>query len=403
MPIVMQFRAAGNPASVFLGQRPTSTPATAPSPDPDSLAETLSPAATGPSSSAAGPAASVSTPATGTPTTTVDTPPASSAPLAAAPPPPKAAEDVALWLPSALPATLRNAALPPSLIDKERRLRLAQADDALEDIRRIRRIIMGITEFRRLNVTGTGQKTGLKVRSLYMKFQDKCTLAAERYRAARAALEALDHGGEWEGRFKILQDKDIRGPGRDDEDFSSEGRYQISWIWLVPRGPGQAIPTAYDVLDPKEFLENMRSEWARSQARGERWGEETQLLEEEMRRVIEYFEWKAAWWRQQATRRPNVEPALTRGLKNYAEKQACIFDGLALRCATLWIPYLRQLGGEMPQWSDRYHIPQKKDKQKAQEEPRFTGSSTALDPEPDSDSDTGSETSSSDEDEDEDL
>ncbi|RDX40229.1 hypothetical protein OH76DRAFT_1366517, partial [Lentinus brumalis] len=310
------------------------------------------------------------------------------------------AEDVRLWLPSALPAPLR-ASLSPGLADKERRMRIAQADDALEDIRRLRRIITGIAEFKRLNIDGTGQRTTGKTRSLFIKFQEKIRRAAARYRAARAALESLDAGGQWQARFRVLLDSDLRGPGRNTEEHPSEGRYEISWIWLVCRGPGDAsIPSGVETqLDPREFLENMKVEWARSQARAERWHEEILLLEEEMRRVIEYFEWKATWWRQQASRRAQLPSALQRGLTAYAEYQASIFDRLASHCASLWIPYLRKRDRAMPGWAARYPIDDaaKKSKGKARHSmpSDICAGASASTAQPDDDSESESDASSS--------
>ncbi|KAI0686904.1 hypothetical protein C8T65DRAFT_590675 [Cerioporus squamosus] len=248
-------------------------------------------------------------------------------------------ENVHLWLPSALPPVLR-ASLPPGLSDKERRLRIAQADDALEDIRRLWRILVGIADFKRLNISGTGQRTSGRVRTLFTKFQEKVKRAAERYRGARAALESLDNGGDWEARFKVLLDADLRGPGRESNDRGSEGRHQISWIWLVPRGTDQVS----------------KASWTQT---AERWGEEVTLLQEEMRRVIEYFDWKAGWWQQQAARRSNIGSALQRGLTAYAEFQASVFEGLASCCAHLWVPYFCKWGGAMPAWSARYNVPEK--------------------------------------------
>ena len=100
----------------------------------------------------------------------------------------------------------------------------------------------------------------------------------------------------------------------------------------------------------------MRAEWARTRARAAHWGEEVELLQEEMRRVIEFFEHKARWWREQVVRRTSVAPALARGLAAYAEKQAAVFDSLALDCATLWVPYLKSIAS-VPEWAARYNVP----------------------------------------------
>ena len=97
----------------------------------------------------------------------------------------------------------------------------------------------------------------------------------------------------------------------------------------------------------------MRVEWARFKARVDRWDEEVRLLEEEMRRIIAYFEYKAEWWRSQANRRTGVSVAMARALSVYAERQASTFDGLRLRCASLWAPYLKTYGA-LPKWAEPY-------------------------------------------------
>lgn len=288
--------------------------------------------------------------------TRLPTPPPSQTPVAASSQS-SGIEDARLWLPSALTPSLRTAAVSPGLFDKERRLRIAQADDALEDLRRCRRILTGVNEFRRYNVDGLGQRTEGKVRTVYSNFKDKQQRAAERYCAARAALASLDPDGNWTTRLKVLNATDIRGPGHDDNTTLGEGYYEISWIWLVPHESSLPITSPGDTLDRNEFLENMRVEWVRSKARAERWGEEIQLLEEEMRRVITYLEWMASWWREQGSRWVSQPAALERGLKVYAERQARVYEGLACRFAVLWVPYFRTHRGGVPEWAASYKVP----------------------------------------------
>ena len=51
-------------------------------------------------------------------------------------------------------------------------------------------------------------------------------------------------GQQWQNRLKDLKDSDVCGPGKDDfyvqeagkaNYGASNGRYKLSWIWLVPR------------------------------------------------------------------------------------------------------------------------------------------------------------------------
>ena len=67
---------------------------------------------------------------------------------------------------------------------------------------------------------------------------------------------------------------------------------------------------------------DLRVEWLKCRARAARWKEEIQLLEEEMRRSLQFCAWKAEWWDAQALRRTNVQPHLHEGLVAYAAKTA---------------------------------------------------------------------------------
>ncbi|TFK46468.1 hypothetical protein OE88DRAFT_1714953 [Heliocybe sulcata] len=238
-------------------------------------------------------------------------------------------ETMPLHLPSGLPRSLRTT-LPYQLDAKELRLRLAQAHDSLSEIRRQRRVLQGLTEFKKRNVSGTGQRANTRLRALYNRFNQKTRRAAERYRAARCALT------------------DITGPGRGEEDVS-KGRYEMSWIWHVGSNGGGVGEEGSDA----GYHEGLRVEWAKSRARAQRWREEVQLLEEEMRRAVAYLEWKANWWRSQAYRRVDtgVPQDVQHGLAAYAFKQAGVMDGLAVQFASHWLPVLKA-NKVFPKWGE---------------------------------------------------
>ncbi|KAK7691702.1 hypothetical protein QCA50_005102 [Cerrena zonata] len=181
------------------------------------------------------------------------------------------------------------------------------------------------------------------MRTLFNKFQTRIKLAASRYRAAYAALLVIEPEGLCLGNLKKLKDEDIRGPGREEEDGFTEGTFEPSWIWLVH--------TETDTS--QEFSNAMRVEWAKTKARAERWAEEVRLLQEEMRRVLEYFEWKARWWRMKKTDRADVDIGVQRGLLAYAEKQATIFDKLGKKFALQWSAVLTK-HGLRADWQTRY-------------------------------------------------
>jgi len=90
---------------------------------------------------------------------------------------------------------------------------------------------MGLWEYKYTQL-GPSQRAGTQARSLISRFQDKINRCAERYRAARSALFVLEPGGSWLQKYLELKREHIRTPRRGDQE-ESEGRREISWIWMV--------------------------------------------------------------------------------------------------------------------------------------------------------------------------
>lgn len=190
-----------------------------------------------------------------------------------------AIENMPLYLPSSFPEDIRSLSGWKWACDTERHLRIAQADDALGEIRKQRRIVQGLWLFKRINVLGTGNRPNTRILTLYNQINSKIDRAAQKYRRARAALLNLDPDGSWNGQLKELRKEVIRGPGRDPDNKTSNGRYEPSWIWLA-----QKMKQSKHTED--DFNEMMRVEWSKTRARSMRWQEEYQIIQEEMRRVI---------------------------------------------------------------------------------------------------------------------
>ena len=85
----------------------------------------------------------------------------------------------------------------------------------------------------------------------------------------------------------------------------------------------------------------LRCEWAKCQARSDRWSEEVQLLVEEMRRVICYLDWRANWWLLRVASRSTVDVELAEGLRAYAYKQEHVSRTMAASFAKQWYPLLQ--------------------------------------------------------------
>lgn len=265
----------------------------------------------------------------------------------------KQPENMPLWLPSSMPSALLQTGCVSGLVEKERKLRIAEADDALAALCRQLRIMTGVFDYKKTHVSGGGQRSNTRARTLMSQITDKTRLFAERYRAARLALTKLEPDGDWRVRLQPLRAEDIRGPGRGDDE-ESEGRRELSWIWLTPGraksgtdggdefevAEGTFASYQCPIVSANSMLIGLRVEWAKSHARAQRWSEETVLLVEEMRRVIAYLDWKATWWHAEADRRQGVRVDIADGLKAYAYRQSDLMRNLAKSFAALWHPVL---------------------------------------------------------------
>jgi hypothetical protein len=108
----------------------------------------------------------------------------------------------------------------------------------------------------------------------------------------------------------------------------------------------------FDLRLPSHHLWSvLRVEWCKGRARAHRWQEECLLLAEEMRRVIAFFTWQAAWWqdrplildisplstdaRLEARQTANLV-VLQEGGVAYADRQARIRDSMRITCEKKW-------------------------------------------------------------------
>ncbi|KAF8151059.1 hypothetical protein BJ912DRAFT_938171 [Pholiota molesta] len=252
----------------------------------------------------------------------------------------------------------------------EERIRDAQLPDSLENVKRILKIKSRMIAFKNKNIRG--QRDGTRSRAVIDRVHDRARYSAEKYREARTAKYALTGPGEWETKYRVLEDGDVRGyqdPNRlrqrvgrrgvleddqlegptgvlleDSEEFTlfdetrrrrdgtGETRRTLSWIWLT-------TPSSASDDDKDDVL---RSEWARSRARATRGREEVMILKEEMRRVLAYLEWKATWWRAREHGRDGITKDLMEGLASYSRSQARLQESLAAHFRRLWASPLQE-------------------------------------------------------------
>jgi hypothetical protein len=67
-----------------------------------------------------------------------------------------------------------------------------------------------------------------------------------------------------------------------------------------------------------------------------RYAEEIDLVEEEMRRVLQFLRWRRDWWKARAELRIQVDGAFQEGQAAYAKKQAGYMHRLRERFKHLW-------------------------------------------------------------------
>lgn len=60
------------------------------------------------------------------------------------------------------------------------------------------------------------------------------------------------------------------------------------------------------------------------------------LLDEEMRRVLEFCVWKASWWKGKDSLRKDLPGPLAEGLSGYAAEQADIEERIRTAWTTKW-------------------------------------------------------------------
>ena len=253
------------------------------------------------------------------------------------------AETWPLFLPSAIPEDDRSPC-HRGVIETERVLRLAQLQDSLEDLRRFRRALRNLKLYFKKNTAGEGQKTQTKSRAVEMAVNGRIKRSVTRYRIAYLALSELDLTGDWRNEYRELQDEDNRGPLKEDDEIGTgDGRYIPSWIWASPSA--MTLPGEGTIVEQHEVNETARHEWMTCRARADRWMEEEELLQEEMRRVITYLLWKSRTWSEKVgVRVGSCTPDIQHGVDAYAHKQASIHRGLAISFASKWLPYLHAWG-----------------------------------------------------------
>ncbi|KAJ7469942.1 hypothetical protein B0H11DRAFT_2159271 [Mycena galericulata] len=250
-----------------------------------------------------------------------------------------------LWLPSKLP----RARLKTSHARFEFQLRVGQAHEALDELRRL--LLVRTQQYKYKDDNARGVAANTRASTAIQNVDERIRRTAATYRAARLALVALGPVLEetaWKHQLRVLAADDVRGRPRatfqdpqhklrhkkrrtaetvEAERRRKEEERPASWIWLSLGDDADA-----------EMAEALRVEWAKTRARAWRWTEEVDLVEEEMRRVGEFLTWRAEWWLELLDQRPDVllDPVLREGFTAYARRQSKIQKDLRDRFQKTW-------------------------------------------------------------------
>ncbi|KAM6493722.1 hypothetical protein JOM56_010083 [Amanita muscaria] len=239
--------------------------------------------------------------------------------------------DICLWLPSEFARLKASTQIDHRLLELEWKFRIAQAYEALDQIRHNLQVRAHVFKFKDRFVRGQGANT--RARDTISTIQSAIDSNRDTYRAARSALTSLGnvlgHSTGWESQLPLLMDSDIRGIS-DGEDGQSEGKKQLSWIWKVMGVIGKNDGDLH-------LRDSLRIEWCKSRARAMRFSEEVELLLEEMRRVLQFFEWQESWWLDKAEQKNDLMSTMrTEGLQAYAMRQATLRADLCKHFSHMW-------------------------------------------------------------------
>jgi len=129
----------------------------------------------------------------------------------------------------------------------------------------------------------------------------------------------------------------------------SEGCHNITWIWkklgtldnsdkLLQDGIAFDLDRAY--VYTNNICVDLWIEFCKSKACGDRWAEEVELLQEEMKRVKQFFETQAGHWAAHVDAvgktNPVTDLAMAEHLCAYANERSAQFHAMQSCCKHLW-------------------------------------------------------------------
>ncbi|KAI0346486.1 hypothetical protein BDW22DRAFT_1462017 [Trametopsis cervina] len=226
----------------------------------------------------------------------------------------KELEEYQIHLPSSYPSELQAH---PALKDAayiELVLRQAQADTALDDVRTHLAATFGLQSHLK---RATTQQLKTRTQAPAQRVRAAVHTAANVYRRARLAMKHLGMN-EADATYPRLKNSHLVPFGivrEEDRRYGDSRKTKPrSWIWRTFAFISDKEDITQALRDT--MTENLRVHWCRSTATVERWQEELEVVDEEMKRTIRFFDYHVGLWEARVNARLNDGP----GSAEYARK-----------------------------------------------------------------------------------
>ncbi|KAK7434873.1 hypothetical protein VKT23_019976 [Stygiomarasmius scandens] len=176
------------------------------------------------------------------------------------------------------------------------------------------------------------------------KVQNKINACAVRYRISHTTLlvlgKALKKPSDWQNHLKELRDEDLRALTQDNFDADKESEARMSWIWCA---------NGMNSNGEQQMADALRIAWLKARAWARRYQEECLLLQEEMRRILETFQFEQRQWSKRGEGlagrmvypsdelpMSGLEPEAIEGRKAYAAYQVYVRKQMEDECRRCW-------------------------------------------------------------------
>ncbi|KAI6094266.1 hypothetical protein EV401DRAFT_1896361 [Pisolithus croceorrhizus] len=215
-----------------------------------------------------------------------------------------ASELMSIWIPSSIGAAKLTELGLHNLLKEERKLRIGQANDCLDQLRADlgNKAMLYQQNFRAANSTKEGARTKKEIQKVVAR--------------ARQAILRLDPDVNMAERYQeILPEDLVVSKEVTEENRVGQGTSKLAWFWVMDGGKSQLNMEAGCLME--EFY---RINWLKARARRDRWKEEVSLVRHEMLWTRLWFEYHKNMWEQRALQL--TEP----GKEAYARKQMVLWS-----------------------------------------------------------------------------